>query len=87
MNKTAYNTGVIAALLDAGLLKSADANALAEQLRLEPDVDKRPLPPKKQVSVPDYEDDYTMWSSRGSPSNSVLQNLGIEIRGPDTETY
>ena len=35
MNKSAYNTGVVAALLDAGLLKSADANALAKQLQSE----------------------------------------------------
>ena len=87
VNKAAYTKGVVAALVEAGLLKSADANALAEQLSLEPDVENRPLPPRKKPSVPDYEDDDTIWSSRGSTSNSVLQNLGIEVRGPESETY
>lgn len=87
VNKAAaYSTGVIAALLDAGLLKSADANALAERLRQEPDEGKRPGPPKKQITVPDYENNDVSWSAKGSVANSLLQNLGVEMRGPD-ETY
>lgn len=87
MNKAAYNTGVIAALLDAGLLKSADANALAERLRLEPDVEKRPRPPKKRQSVPDYEENDVSWGAKGSVMNSLLQNLGIDFRSPIEEDY
>jgi len=87
VNKSAYNTGVVAALVDAGLLKSADANALAERLRLEPEIGKRPRPPKKRESMPDYEEDFFTWGGKGSVSNSLLQNLGINFRGPEDETF
>lgn len=88
VNKAAaYSTGVIAALLDAGLLKSADANALAERLRQEPDEGKRSGPPKKQPTVPDYENDITSWGAKGSVMNSLLQNLGIDFRQPIDEGY
>lgn len=88
MNKAAYNLGIVAALMESGLLKSADANALAEQLRQEPEIPEHPPKPLKRMTVPAYEDDYFTWSGKGNLTNDVLQNLGIDIRGPDADgTY
>jgi hypothetical protein len=87
VNKAAaYNAGVVAAMVDAGLLKSADANALAEQLRQEPEREKRPLPPAQRASIPESEDDVS-WGSKGSVMDSMLHNLGIDVRAPVDESY
>ncbi len=87
MNKSAYNTGVVAALLDAGLLKSADANALAKQLQSEQEPEKRPGQRKKRPTIPEYEDEYFNWGGRSGVANSMLENLGIDVRGPTEENY